>query len=98
MRLPKTCERPALPQAYAPETNLPLLVEAAASSGFFNAKLDPDGVIGTVPGAILGALVMQALAYGLAYLGHSTPVQNIVSGIVLITAVGFDTWNRRRAR
>ena len=56
------------------------------------------GGIGTVPGAILGALVMQSLAYGLAYLGYSTPVQNIVSGVVLVSAVGFDTWNRRRSR
>jgi D-xylose transport system permease protein len=71
-----------------------LLVIAAAVIGGTSFA----GGIGTVPGAILGALVMQALAYGLAYLGHSTPVQNIVSGIVLITAVGFDTWNRRRAR
>ena len=55
------------------------------------------GGIGTVPGAILGALVMQALAYGMAYLGYSTPYQNIVFGIVLVTIVGFDTWNRRRA-
>jgi D-xylose transport system permease protein len=71
-----------------------LLVIAAAVIGGTSFA----GGIGTVPGAILGALVMQALAYGLAYLGHSTPVQNIVSGIVLITAVGFDTWNRRRGR
>ena len=56
------------------------------------------GGIGTVPGAILGALVMQALAYGLSYLGVATPGQNIASGIVLVVAVGFDTWNRRRAR
>ena len=71
-----------------------LLVIAAAVIGGTSFA----GGIGTVPGAILGALVMQSLAYGLAYLGYATPVQNIVSGIVLVTAVGFDTWNRRRAR
>jgi len=70
-----------------------LLVIAAAVIGGTSFA----GGIGTVPGAILGALVMQSLAYGLAYLGYSTPVQNIVSGIVLVTAVGFDTWNRRRS-
>jgi D-xylose transport system permease protein len=71
-----------------------LLVIAAAVIGGTSFA----GGIGTVPGAILGALVMQALTYGLSYLGHSTPVQNIASGVVLVVAVGLDTWNRRRAR
>ncbi|MEO8272544.1 MAG: sugar ABC transporter permease [Chloroflexota bacterium] len=71
-----------------------LLVIAAAVIGGTSFA----GGIGTVPGAILGALVMQALAYGLSYLGVSTPGQNIASGVVLVVAVGFDTWNRRRAR
>lgn len=43
---------PALLRAYAPETNLPLLVEAADASGYFNVKLDPDGVIRWMPLAI----------------------------------------------
>ena len=55
------------------------------------------GGIGTIPGAILGAVVMQALAYGLAFVGANSPTQNIVAGIVLIVAVGFDTYNRRRS-
>jgi D-xylose transport system permease protein len=54
------------------------------------------GGIGTIPGAILGAIVMQALAYGLAFQGVNSPTQNIVAGIVLVIAVGFDTYNRRR--
>ncbi len=55
------------------------------------------GGIGTIPGAVLGAFVMQSLAYGLAFMGVNSPTQNIVAGIVLILAVGFDTYNRRRA-
>ena len=54
------------------------------------------GGIGTIPGAVLGAFVMQALAYGLAYMGYNSPIQNIVAGVVLILAVGFDAYNRRR--
>jgi D-xylose transport system permease protein len=54
------------------------------------------GGIGTIPGAVLGAVVMQTLAYGLAFVGANSPTQNIVAGIVLIAAVGFDTINRRR--
>ena len=54
------------------------------------------GGIGTIPGAVLGAFVLQTLAYGLSYNGVNSPTQNVVAGIVLIVAVGFDTWNRRR--
>ena len=56
------------------------------------------GGMGTVAGAVLGAFVMQSLAYGLSYLGVNSPGQNVVAGIVLILAVGFDTWNRRRGK
>ncbi len=55
------------------------------------------GGIGTIPGAVLGALVMQSLAYGLSFIGLSSPVQNMVAGLVLILAVGFDSYNRRRS-
>jgi D-xylose transport system permease protein len=54
------------------------------------------GGIGTIPGAVLGAFVMQSLAYGLSFNGVNSPTQNVVAGIVLILAVGFDTYNRRR--
>jgi D-xylose transport system permease protein len=55
------------------------------------------GGIGTIPGAVLGAIVLGSLNYGLAYLGVETAVRQIVAGAVLVVAVGFDTWNRRRA-
>jgi D-xylose transport system permease protein len=54
------------------------------------------GGIGTIPGSVLGAFVMQSLAYGLSFMGVNSPGQNVVAGIVLILAVGFDTFNRRR--
>ena len=54
------------------------------------------GGIGTIPGAILGAFVMQSLAYGMSYVGFPSQIQNIVAGVVLVVAVGLDTWNRRR--
>jgi len=54
------------------------------------------GGIGTISGAVLGAFVMQSLAYGLAFIGVNSPTQNIVAGIVLVVAVGFDTLTRRR--
>ena len=54
------------------------------------------GGIGTIPGAVLGAFVMQSLNYGLSFMGVNSPGQNVVAGIVLILAVGFDSFNRRR--
>jgi D-xylose transport system permease protein len=54
------------------------------------------GGIGTISGAVMGALVMSSLAYGLSFIGLSSPIQDIVAGIVLIIAVAFDTINRRR--
>jgi D-xylose transport system permease protein len=56
------------------------------------------GGIGTIPGAVLGGVFMQTLAYGLSYAGVDSPGQNVVAGIVLILAVGIDSFNRRHAR
>ena len=38
------------------------------------------GGIGTIPGAVLGAFVMQSLAYGLSFMGVNSPGQNVVAG------------------
>jgi D-xylose transport system permease protein len=54
------------------------------------------GGIGTIPGAVLGAIVMASLQYGLSYLGVNSPGQNVAAGIVLIFAVAFDAYTRRR--
>lgn len=54
------------------------------------------GGIGTIPGAILGAVVMQSLRSGMVLLRVDSPTQDIVVGIVLVAAVGIDTFLRRR--
>ncbi len=56
-----------------------------------------SGGIGTIPGAILGALVVQSLQYGLGFLGFNSPQVNMVAAVVLVAVVGVDAWNRRRA-
>ena len=55
-----------------------------------------SGGIGTIPGAILGAVVMQSLRSGMLLLNVDSPVQDIVVGIVLVAAVGVDSFLRRR--
>ncbi len=54
------------------------------------------GGIGTIPGAVLGAFVMASLSYGLSFLGVNSPGQNVAGGLVLILAVAFDAYTRRR--
>ncbi len=55
-----------------------------------------SGGIGTIYGAILGALVMQSLQSGMAMVGVDAPLQNIVVGLVLVVAVLIDIIYRRR--
>ena len=54
------------------------------------------GGIGTIHGAILGALIMQSLQSGMAMVGVDAPLQNIVVGAVLVFAVWIDIVYRRR--
>lgn len=55
------------------------------------------GGIGTIYGAILGALVMQALQTGMILIGFDTAVQQMVVGSVLVAAVWLDIIYRRRS-
>jgi D-xylose transport system permease protein len=57
-----------------------------------------SGGVGTIVGAMLGALIMQSLQSGMVLLGVDTPLQNIVVGIVLVTAIWLDGVYRRRIR
>ena len=48
------------------------------------------GGIGTIYGAVLGAVFMQSLENGMVLLGIPTPVQKMVLAVVLILAVWID--------
>ena len=54
------------------------------------------GGVGTVYGAVLGALFMQSLENGMVLIGIPTPIQKIVIGFVLIFAVWLDSMYRRK--
>ncbi len=56
------------------------------------------GGMGSIAGAMLGALVMQSLQSGMVLLGIDTPFQRIVVGAVLVLAVWLDTVYRSRAK
>lgn len=68
-----------------------LLVIAAAVIGGTSL----GGGIGTIAGAMLGAIVMQSLQSGMVLLGVDAPLQNVVVGAVLVFAVFLDGLYRR---
>jgi D-xylose transport system permease protein len=74
-------------------TGMELNVIAAAVIGGTSLS----GGIGTIIGALLGALVMQSLVSGMVLMGVEAPLQDIVVGIVLVLAVTLDTIVRRRS-
>jgi ribose transport system permease protein len=55
-----------------------------------------SGGQGTVVGTIIGALIMGVLANGANLLGISSFTQQIVIGAVIVLAVTFDEFQRRR--
>jgi putative multiple sugar transport system permease protein len=54
------------------------------------------GGVGTVVGAIIGGLVMGVLNNGMSLQGISIDWQQTVKGLVLLAAVAFDVWNKKR--
>jgi len=56
-----------------------------------------SGGVGTIYGAILGALIMQSLQSGMAMVGVDAPYQNMVVGVVLVLAVWIDIQYRKRS-
>jgi D-xylose transport system permease protein len=56
------------------------------------------GGVGTIYGAILGALVMQSLQSGMVLIGFDAAIQRIVVGLVLVLAVYLDNLYRARTK
>ena len=75
-------------------TGYELLVIAAAVIGGTSFA----GGIGTIPGAVLGAVVMQSLKSGMVTIGVDSPMQDVAVGTVLILAVALDAVIQRRAK
>jgi D-xylose transport system permease protein len=51
---------------------------------------------GDVRSAVLGALVVNSVANGIALVGYSSAIQYIVTGLILLAAVTVDAVSRRR--
>jgi putative multiple sugar transport system permease protein len=47
-------------------------------------------------GALVGGLVLGVLNNGMSLIGLGTDVQQVIKGLVLLMAVGFDVYNKKR--
>ena len=70
--------------------------ELDAIAAVFIGGAAVQGGVGTVVGAVIGALVMGVLNMGLSILSVDAAWQMAIKGLVLLLAVAFDLVNKRR--
>ena len=71
--------------------------ELEAISAAFIGGAAVQGGIGTIGGAIIGGLIIGVLNNGMSIMGIGIEWQQAVKGLVLLLAVAFDVYNKRRA-
>ncbi|MEU0003486.1 multiple monosaccharide ABC transporter permease [Streptomyces sp. NPDC006314] len=81
--------------AASPKAGVNFELEAIASSFIGGASM--SGGVGTVLGAIIGGLVLGVLNNGMNLLSVGTDWQQVIKGLALLLAVGFDVWNKRKS-
>ncbi|WP_323188139.1 multiple monosaccharide ABC transporter permease [Streptomyces sp. NBC_00237] len=89
------CVYAARLNAGTPQAGLSFELEAIAAAFIGGASM--SGGVGTVMGAVIGGLVLGVLNNGMSLVGIGTDYQQVIKGLVLLAAVGFDIWNKRKA-
>jgi putative multiple sugar transport system permease protein len=73
------------------------MFELDAIAACFIGGAAVTGGVGTVAGAMVGALIMAVMSNGMQLMNVDQPIQSVVKGLVLLLAVAFDVYNKRRA-
>jgi putative multiple sugar transport system permease protein len=73
------------------------MFELDAIAAAFIGGAAVTGGVGTVVGAMVGGLIMAVMSNGMQLMGVDQSVQAVVKGMVLLLAVAFDVYNKRRA-
>jgi putative multiple sugar transport system permease protein len=73
------------------------MFELDAIAACFIGGAAVTGGVGRVGGAIVGGLIMAVMSPGMQLRGLDQATQQVVKGLVLLIAVAFDVWNKRRA-
>lgn len=81
--------------AGVPQAGTNFELEAIAAAFIGGASM--SGGVGTVFGAVIGGLVLGVLNNGMSLVGVGTDYQQVIKGFVLLAAVGFDVYNKRKA-
>ncbi|WP_199753880.1 multiple monosaccharide ABC transporter permease [Amycolatopsis sp. WAC 01375] len=74
------------------------MFELDAIAAAFIGGAAVQGGVGKVVGAITGGLIMGVINNGMSLIGAPTESVNLVKGFVLLVAVAYDIWTKRRAR
>ena len=61
-----------------------------AISGCVIGGVSFNGGIGTIPGVIIGVIILQVINYSLYYLGVNAYLQYVIKGLIIILAVAID--------
>ena len=66
-------------------------IQSVGTATGINYELDAiNGGIGTVPGVVIGSIILEAINYGLYFLGVNAYLQYIIRGAIIIIAVAID--------
>ncbi|WP_432548750.1 multiple monosaccharide ABC transporter permease [Kineococcus sp. SYSU DK004] len=70
--------------------------ELDAIAAVFIGGAAVTGGVGTVTGAMVGGLLVGVISNGMQLLNVDQSLQSVIKGLVLLLAVAFDVWNKRR--
>ncbi|AQA03332.1 sugar ABC transporter permease [Mycobacterium sp. MS1601] len=77
-----------------PQAGIGMELEAIAAA--FIGGASANGGVGTVFGAVIGGFVLGVLNNGMSLIGIGSDVQQLIKGLVLLAAVGFDVYNKKK--